>query len=55
MKCWDNWVKINTQIRLTEEPYPRSQIKCNECEQVWDDDGDELCVCPEDLEEESDE
>ncbi len=48
----DNWERIVTQTRLTDEPYPRAKIRCTECEQTWDDDDEEKCVCDEDEEEE---
>ena len=42
------WERIITQIRLGEEPYPRARIHCQECDQIWDDDDEEKCVCDED-------
>ena len=42
------WERIITQIRLGEEPYPRAKIHCQECDQTWDDDDEEKCVCDED-------
>jgi hypothetical protein len=50
-----NWIKRKTQVRLTEEPYPTTEVECEECEQVWDDTEDPTCHCEETEEEKKDE
>ena len=43
-----NWIREITQTRLTDEPYPRARFYCEDCEQTWNDDDDELCICDDD-------
>jgi hypothetical protein len=50
-----NWIRRKTQVRLTEEPYPTTEVECEECEQVWDDTEDPTCHCEETEEEKKDE
>lgn len=50
-----NWIRRKTQVRLTEEPYPTTEVECEECEQVWDDTEDPNCHCEETEEEKKDE
>ena len=47
----DKWKKRITQTRLSEEPYPASEIECEDCEQVWADTEDPTCACEEEDEE----
>jgi len=49
-----DWTRIVTQRRLTDEPYPRSEYKCEDCDNGWDDTEDPTCIC-EDVEEEENE
>ena len=51
MRIMPNWVRKITQIRLGEEPYPSAKIFCEDCEQIWDDTEEEMCVCDEEEDE----
>lgn len=43
----DNWVKTGTGFRPDDSPYQVNKIHCTECDKVWMDDDDELCICEE--------
>ena len=46
-----NWIRT-TQRRLTDEPYPRSEYRCEDCDNGWDDTEDPTCICEEEEESE---
>ena len=50
-----DWTRIVTQRRLTDEPYPRSKYKCEDCDNGWDDTEDPTCICEDEEEESEDE
>ena len=43
-----NWKKTITQIKLGDEPYPKSEINCEDCGNVWQDTEDPTCFCDAD-------